>query len=372
MVTDEYDFDAFGTELSTSGSTLNAHRWKGESLAYYREPDAAPSLQYALHFRNYDPLTGTFPSRDPAEDDSNLYRYVKNNPLNASDPSGLTETDDHPRSPGNMRLIDVDRDIEKIINDAIFSSMVEIVLGGSKSSLPALVYDKLGRNIPGSGVSIGVGEVAQLTGIEVLIEKNLSVRGTASINKIPFETSIYGNTPVGLIFANGFPSIPKSGTYPAWLSKAGANHAIAPTIQIKGVLMGTDKFGHFAQQGYWLFKAVELGLIDESEIEDLSRWWEGDPKTPADKKTRKKLEYASSIVSGGSVTTFGYFGSYSTGIISQADSVANRMGYDFYKKLNEDLLHKFSIVDYSREQLEGLNEWLNPSSHLSGVIVSHR
>ncbi|MFN7844308.1 MAG: RHS repeat domain-containing protein, partial [Pirellula sp.] len=91
MVTDEYDFDAFGSELSTSGSTLNAHRWKGESLAYYREPDAAPSLQYALHFRNYDPLTGTFPSRDPAEDDSNLYRYVKNNPLNASDPSGLQE-----------------------------------------------------------------------------------------------------------------------------------------------------------------------------------------------------------------------------------------------------------------------------------------
>lgn len=88
-VTDEYDYDAFGNETSSTGSTANSQRYKGQYLAYHQDPDAGPELQSALHYRNYDPRTGTFSSRDPAEDDSNLYRYVKNNPVNREDPSGL-------------------------------------------------------------------------------------------------------------------------------------------------------------------------------------------------------------------------------------------------------------------------------------------
>ena len=91
-VTDEYAFDAFGNELSSSGSTANSQRYKGRLLAYTQDPEAAPQPQYALHHRHYDPSTGVFTSRDPAEDDSNLYRYVKNNPLNREDPSGLEES----------------------------------------------------------------------------------------------------------------------------------------------------------------------------------------------------------------------------------------------------------------------------------------
>jgi len=73
VVTDEYDFDAFGKLRSSTGSTANSQQYKGQYLAYRREPDAGPEVEYALHHRNYDPKSGTFTSADPAEDDSNLF-----------------------------------------------------------------------------------------------------------------------------------------------------------------------------------------------------------------------------------------------------------------------------------------------------------
>ena len=42
-VTDEYAFDAFGNELSSSGSTANSQRYKGRLLAYHQDPEAAPA-----------------------------------------------------------------------------------------------------------------------------------------------------------------------------------------------------------------------------------------------------------------------------------------------------------------------------------------
>jgi len=90
-VTDEYDFSGWGERRSSTGSTANSQQYKGRLLAYRRDPDAGPDEQYAMHHRNYDPKTATFTSADPAEDDSNLYRYVRNNPVNKDDPSGLED-----------------------------------------------------------------------------------------------------------------------------------------------------------------------------------------------------------------------------------------------------------------------------------------
>ncbi len=39
------------------------------------------------------------------------------------------------------------------------------------------------------------------------------------------------------------------------------NHAISPTIRIKTTLMGTDKWGHFFQQGFWLWDATAKGAL---------------------------------------------------------------------------------------------------------------
>ena len=42
-VTDEYAFDAFGNELSSSGSTANSQRYKGRLLAYHPRPRSGPA-----------------------------------------------------------------------------------------------------------------------------------------------------------------------------------------------------------------------------------------------------------------------------------------------------------------------------------------
>ena len=56
-----------------------------------REFDAETGLQFN-RARYYDPATGRWVSQDPkgfAAGDVNLYRYVGNGPVNATDPSGL-------------------------------------------------------------------------------------------------------------------------------------------------------------------------------------------------------------------------------------------------------------------------------------------
>jgi RHS repeat-associated protein len=80
-----YTYKSFGEIYSQTGSLVQPYTFTG------REYDPESGLYY-YRARYYDPRAGRFLTRDPigfAGGDANLYRYVKNNPINLIDPEGL-------------------------------------------------------------------------------------------------------------------------------------------------------------------------------------------------------------------------------------------------------------------------------------------
>jgi RHS repeat-associated protein len=78
-----YTYDAFGNLTATTGSIANPLRFAGQYV------DLESGLYY-LRARYYDPITAQFVTLDPAAAATRQsYAYVKQNPLNLTDPSGL-------------------------------------------------------------------------------------------------------------------------------------------------------------------------------------------------------------------------------------------------------------------------------------------
>ena len=90
VVTDEYEYDAFGNSFTKTGTTSNNYLYRGEQY----DPDLG---LYYLRARYYNPITGRFLSRDPEDgkpiDPKTLhkYLYVGGDPVNTTDPSGRAE-----------------------------------------------------------------------------------------------------------------------------------------------------------------------------------------------------------------------------------------------------------------------------------------
>lgn len=88
VVTDTYEYDAFGKLLSSTGTTPNVYLYTGERF------DADLGL-YHLRARHYNPNQGRFMSMDPHKGQINepislhKYLYANADPVNFSDPSGL-------------------------------------------------------------------------------------------------------------------------------------------------------------------------------------------------------------------------------------------------------------------------------------------
>jgi len=88
---DSYEFDAFGNEISSTGSTPNNYLYRGEQF----DPDLG---LYYLRARYYNPATGRFMSRDPedgkptAPPTLHRYLYASGDPVNGMDPTGRMDT----------------------------------------------------------------------------------------------------------------------------------------------------------------------------------------------------------------------------------------------------------------------------------------
>ena len=87
VVTDEYEYDAYGNSFTKTGTTPNNYLYRGEQY------DADLGLYY-LRARYYNPNTGRFMSRDPEnghiKDPASLHKYLyaDGDPVNGIDPMG--------------------------------------------------------------------------------------------------------------------------------------------------------------------------------------------------------------------------------------------------------------------------------------------
>jgi hypothetical protein len=266
--------------------------------------------------------------------DSNLYRYVGNDPTDATDPTGLTECDDR-ETVNTVRLVNCDRILEAHVNDAIelargeYNGMPD---GDAKGeAIAEEVYNQLGADSGFAGglfskIEAWLNDKNTLPTIEQDGENPMIYRYT-------FKNSLYGDNPVSIL----------AGKVPAHKIQLAADLSIAPTIRVGGVLMGTDKWGHFFQQGYWYW----ANKLNAGERKQLGLYLEGDvkgfhgcvlPDTPKEAEMRRqammdKLKNTGGLPKPG----FGSLGAETTGVISYADIAANEEGYKFYLNLGRVL-----------------------------------
>jgi len=84
-VTDTYDMNTFGLELSGTGSTPNPYQY-GAAWGYITDPSGLQQLGA----RFYWPELGRFVQQDPIRDAMNWYAYAGDNPVVYIDPVGLS------------------------------------------------------------------------------------------------------------------------------------------------------------------------------------------------------------------------------------------------------------------------------------------
>lgn len=278
----------------------------------------------------------------------------------------MLETDDRATA-ATAQLVDVEAIINAHINKVLSEVRAEKTpidkkwTYAAKADFLKEVAKRLAGPRRGSGVGVGSGafriEVSVLTEIEAWLIENLSPE-KREIVFVPFEKSLYGDNPIGAFKAK----------VPSHSSVATANHSIAPVIKVRGVLLGIDKLAHFLEQGYWYYDATNrLELVSQKDRWEFGAFMEGHPNVRKELYPKYKELFGfycgACVIAGG----FGYYGSASTGVISNADLAANEDGYLFYKNLSQNISdYEFDLSTFN---LKTWNEQNNKSLYIPGLVV---
>jgi hypothetical protein len=141
-----------------------------------------------------------------------------------------------------------------------------------------------------------------------------------------------------------------------WLLWNG-NPPLCPVIKLNNILVGTDKLGHFFQQGYQCYRENwdDHFLYKFDEAVKALKVVQGPNPMPEDRPARV---YGWAMETGG-------FGLLTTGVYSKGDQAANLSGRQFWKDLAADPANY--VFDIRKYVGPPWNEESNPSLYADGV-----
>jgi RHS repeat-associated protein len=154
-----YSYDPYGRILQSAG-TVTDFNYAG---MFYN----ADSGLYLTQHRAYDPVSGRWLSRDPAgeqaDDQANLYTYVKGNPVSLQDPTGLQSEEREPRLEEEMR--ELERDINPNIRDGLdYTPRPSLPAQPPANACPVPAVTPVGRSGNPMSVIPGTNEPTPING----------------------------------------------------------------------------------------------------------------------------------------------------------------------------------------------------------------
>ncbi len=250
-----------------------------------------------------------------------------------------TEIDDDPRHCAN--LVDIEIDINNYVN-AILQNHRGISDGRQRVEA---VYNTLGRGSP-----------------HTAIERWLETLPANKHRRISVDQTQYGYVPGAQGHRRG------SGIINAWWR---GPDTLGVVVLVAGRCVGSDKFGHFFQQGRDYYYITQLypygyqGRPAEDYARAFGEWLEGAP--PSSPRLSRWIEAMDAHdwpgfdrLAYGQDFWRGVFGLSTTGVYSPADLIANEAGMRFYQALHRNPALVFNIRHY----ITGLwSETVNPSCY---------
>jgi RHS repeat-associated protein len=107
-VTDRFAADAWGVPVKRTGTSINRQWYAGSTGYQGSSHEVAPGVGVYVRQRWFHPLRGSWLSPDPEFPDVGFH-YVSNDPINATDPTGLVRIGNscrsHPWLPGVLSII---------------------------------------------------------------------------------------------------------------------------------------------------------------------------------------------------------------------------------------------------------------------------